>query len=230
MQLARQGALLPSSYPLPHDSRRRFLRRARRALALARADGVGRGTSELLERLVDGAQPWPPALRLVESAGALADGWWVRLCTGHCLIAAGRGEEALLVFRELVACAAVPDWRAFEGLAKAHEVAGRTRLALGAMDAAADDPDCGVEPLLAGLYLGIRAGDRRRAERAAARIDLLADPKAPEFAAALARLREWRRRLCGPGPLAGAADTERLLAELTRGGSSPAERVGRAIA
>jgi len=233
LRVRSAGGILPASYPTPRRSRAELLRRLRDARELARADGL-HGTGPVVARLArsgaeDGVERWPSARALVDEARRLSDGLRSRLCAGHCLVALGSGEEAVALFRSLFVGAGASDWRAFEGLAHAHESAGRTRLALGAMDAAADDPECGLEPLLSGLYLSLRAGDRRRAERAAARIDLLADPLAPEFASALERLCRRRLRACGEGPMAGKG-TERLLAELACGGLSPAERVGRALA
>ena len=138
---------------------------------------------------------------------------------------ARRFAEAEILFRELLdgEPPAPIRWRAWEGLAAAHAGAGRPRLAMGAMEAAADEPTCGLGPLLAGFTLALRAGDLRRCRLAAARIDLLVDPTRPPFLARLRRLRAWARH--GGGRARIAASAARLRDGLDPTGHSAAEEL-----
>lgn len=220
------GSALLAPYPVPPCSLRRWRREAKRALLLARADGFDVPGEELLSELLARApETWPGTVVLAGAAVEAADSEFGRICLGYSLLAEDRTSSATDLFRAL-ANAGVPQvpWRVLEGLALAHEGLGRYRLALGAMEAAADRPDCGVGPLVTGLYLALRTGDKERALRAAARLDLLINPDVPEFAAALAQLR--RRLGDDRQPIPGSMVMDSCSDEA----ASPAERVCRTLA
>ncbi|MEW6073188.1 MAG: hypothetical protein AB1726_11440 [Planctomycetota bacterium] len=207
-----------AAYPLPPLAPGLWRRRAQAVLHLAALDGLVLACSALLRRLSrESPLAWPSSEILTGAALSAGAGWKGELCHGHALLAARLVAEAGDSFRRVLDADPPPPlcWRAWEGLAAAHAAAGRTQLALGAMEAAADQPGCGVGPLASGLYLALRAGDRRRAARAAARLDLLVQADEPAFVAALGRVRRHA---------AGAGRPASLIAL-----SSPAPEGGRAL-
>jgi hypothetical protein len=117
-----------------------------------------------------------------------------------------------------------------EGLAAALLRLGRTRLSFGAYDQAADDPTSSVLALVSALYLALFLAEGARAQRAAARLDLLVDPTSSVFLGALARLRSYLV-LAGPGlpwrPRPASSELFELLLAAPR---SPAGKVCHALA
>ena len=207
-------------------------RRARELLALAARDEVELPQAERwasLERLP--LPRWPTAVELARTALLVEDGELARATLAHAYLAQGEPQKAVRTFVLLLARAPRPRERAaiLQGLAAAHVELGRPRLALGAFDQAADDPASSALALISALYLAFSLGDSERAARSAARLDLVVDPSAPDFAAALARLRSWVA-VFGQGlPWKPENRCAGLFRELLRTPTSPAGRVCRSL-
>ena len=183
-------------YPGPPRSRRLWRRRARTLAARIAAAGVRVRGADVLERLAGtAASDWPSAVSLAMAARRVHDTEGARMGLGYALLGAGEYEASATLFSSLLRRGEPlrRRWRALEGLALARAALGRERLALGAIESAAEEPGCAVSTLAEGLHLAIRAGNRAAVLRAAARLDMLVDPASPAFAAALARLRERAR-------------------------------------
>jgi len=226
---ARSGAALGLLSPEgPPPAVAAWRRAARRALRLGRRDGLtAPGAQRLAELLALEPEDWGGPVVLVRAALAAGEDEGARVALGRALLVEGDLAAARDVFAALLRR---PDelllrWRALEGLALAHAALGRPRLALGAMEAAADDPACGVPALVGGLALAWRARDLRRTRRAAARLDLLVDPDEPAFGAALERLRRWLAREPPAARTAGARSGLRRLCRWLAREASPAGRV-----
>ena len=222
------GSLASPDEPPP--SLAAWRREVRRVLRLGEVDGLGAPGSERLAALVRlPLEAWSSAATLARAATLAWDGEGTRLCLGRALLREGRAAQAARVFAALLRRESrlSQRWRALEGLGAAHAALGRHRLAMGAMDAAADDPACGVEPLVSGLYLAWRARDLVRARRAAARLDILVDPAEPAFLGALERLRRWHAEAPPPDPGAEREGVVRLCRQLSLAPSTPAGRVCR---
>ncbi len=214
-----------AAFPMRPLSGSAWRRRARRALHLLALDRFALPVADEVRALL--ATPprrWPTAKDLTRTAVDCGAGPRGELCHAHALLAAGEhrhAEECLRMILDRDPPRRIR-WRAFEGLAAVHDAAGRPLLAMGAMEAAAEDPACGVGPLVSGLYLALRAGDARRCRRAAARLDLLVHPDEPAFVATLDRLRSR-------GRCAGSAFPAAVTCGLTAGGGSAAERLVTAL-
>jgi hypothetical protein len=244
--LLRQAALLrarreevaclfsPPETPVSCARLRDRLERTLYLIALDRLEIPHRESVECLRSRP--VEAWPDPVLLATQAIELRDSEAARLVLAHALLVRGRARRAAELLSGLLRSGAQlgQRWRALEGLAAAHAWMGHHRLAMASMDAAADEPDCGVDALVSGLYLVLRARETERLQRAAARLDILVDPFEPAFRSALARLRDWvgweQRRdgrvpACVATPGARglisreASPTGRVLRLLTRSGT-----------
>ncbi len=231
IRAARDEREIPlAAFPAARISTGAWGGRARIALRLCALDDLELPAVHLLRSLQRGSPAsWPEVDELTRAALRCEEDAFARICHGHALLRRGRLALAEAWFRELLDRDPPPHlgWRVLEGLAAAHAAAGRHRLAMGAMEAAADVPVCGIGPLASGLYLALRAGDLRRSQRAAARLDLLVDPTEPRFEAAVRRIQAYARtgdsRRLAPRRLAP------LRSVLEPEGRSPAEKLFHAL-
>jgi len=226
---ARRTTVVP--FPLRRPSARLWRRRVRSTLHALDLAGWKPEGFALLEELVESpVRRWPSVVRLARAARHAEDTELARVCLGYSLLAERDADQAGRLFATLLKHDTTlrHRWRILEGLALAHAALGRRVLALGAIEAAADEPSCGVSTLVNGLHLALMAGDVVRARRAAARLDLLADPYSPEFSAAM---RYLKNRLAEDGGERWRPDerTSSLFHGLLREGRSPAGRVCRAL-
>jgi hypothetical protein len=220
-----------TSYPLPPQAERAWRRDARSAIRAAAQDGWAPVGLSLVARLLrTPSDRWPRASRLAQAARRVEDGEFSRVCQGFALLCEGEHAEADRLFAGLLRRSDVLRHRrrVLEGLGLAHLAAGRARLALGALESAAEDPRAGTGTLVDALLLTLVVGDVGRARRAAARLDMLVDPQAPAFAAVLGRL---GRRLDEPELQVRPTERSALdyVRELAREERSPAGRVCRAL-
>jgi hypothetical protein len=242
--LLRQAALLrarreevaclfsPPETPISCALLRDRLERTLHLCALDRLELPHRESLELLRK--GPVEDWPDPVLLAEQAIGLRDSEAARLVLAHALLVRRQARRAVELLSVLLRSGAPlgQRWRALEGLAAAHAWLGHHRLAMASMDAAADEPGCGVDALVSGLYLVLRARGTERLQRAAARLDILVDPFEPAFRSALARLRDWvswEQRRSGRTPACGAgrgliskeaSPTGRVLRLLARSDSS----------
>ncbi len=216
----------------PPSSVRGWRRDVEAALELAHKDGFAIPGQGLLEGLrARAVARWPGALRIAQAAVSVDDGERSRLTLGYALLAAGEPARAARVFTRLLRELPRPRVVAavLEGLGAAHADLGRPRLALGALDQAADDPNASLVALVSALLLALLVGDPARAGRAAARLELLVDARSPELAAALARLCTWMS-IYGEGlPWSPRNSCESVFRSLLLARGSPAGRVCRRL-
>jgi len=229
LSAARLVSIAP--FPLRRPSIRLWRRRVRATLSALVTAGWSPPGLALLDRLVQSPlQEWPSVARLARVARRVEDSELARVCLGYSLLAEHDAAGAERLFAGLLKNEPTlrHRWRILEGLALAHAVLGRPLLALGAIEAAADEPFCGISTLVNGLHLALIAGDAERSQRAAARLDLLADPYSPEFSAAVRCLKD-RLEEAGEEPWRPDERTRSLFHELLREGRSAAGRVCRAL-
>jgi hypothetical protein len=226
--------------PLPVPLLDVWRRRTRRVLWRHGHDGPGQvdGGAQLLADLLERASSaWPDALALALASRRLVDGGRARLVQGYAHLGHGESQRAIEVFAGLVRAFTVAEgavapalrWQAYDGLAAAHEERGHDRLALGAAEMAAEQPGCGASAMVRALFLALSIGDRERALRAVARLDLLAAPGSLEFGRAVASLRTRVDVLRGGLPFEPPRATRWLFRSMAGGGDSPAERVCKAL-
>ena len=86
-----------------------------------------------------------------------------------------------------------------------------------------------ISALVNGLHLALRVGDVDRTRRAAARLDLLADPFSPEFSAAVRYLKNRVGAFFGGLPWQPQNAARSLFFELLREERSASGRVCRAL-
>lgn len=230
LSAARLEAVVP--FPLRRPSIRLWRRRVRTTLVGLEDAGLEPGGARLLAALAEEpSRRWPGVVLLSRAARRVEDGELARVCLGYALLCEGEPGRAQRIFAGLLENEATlrHRWRILEGLALAHEALGRPLLALGAIEAAADEPLCGISTLVNGLHLALLAGDVERAERAAARLDLLADPYSPEFSAAVRLLRNRVDARARGAPWQPDVRTKSLFHALLRDGRSAAGRVCRAL-
>ena len=160
------GVLLPCTPPA--TTRAAWIADARSALAILPFRDAG---SLLVEALCS-TGAWPGASCLAQAAVQEdeTDARWLAL--GRSLLAEGSGPSARQVFSTLLTRNPQLglEWRAYAGLAVAHESEGNDRLALGAMTRAMDlsfaTPNEAVDVMLGGLFLALLVGDVDRSRRA----------------------------------------------------------------
>ena len=225
------GCFVAGLEPRPVDAPSWRLR-ARDALALCAADPGASRMGSLLASLCARAEGlWPGASQLVRTARRVEPGRPRRLPLARALLSEGAAHRARAELTALLAAdpPAALCWRAYAGLARAHEQDGNERLALGAADRAGDVAGCGAGPMVDSLFLALVVGDHRRALRAGARLDLVLSADAPELARAIDELCERLELLRGGLVWSPPATTATLARALARGPASPAGRVVRAV-
>ena len=220
-RLAPFGLFLPES--APPGSLAAWRREARAALERFAGDAAA-----LLAVLA--ARPrrrWPRASLLAARALALDPCAQRSLVQAEILLAEGDTRAARALFVELCTREPCNDlaWRAYAGLAAAHEREGNDLLASAALERAARIPGCGPAPLVDGLFLALALPNLPRARRAGRVLDDLIAPDAACLQGELARLGQRIHLLRGgarlTGPAAGAAR------RLARAGGAPSARVAR---
>ncbi len=234
-----RGAGIHGAFPLPRGAERPWRRAARAELRSLVATGPGTPSLPLgatvLARLLDRRlERWPSVSRIAQAARRVEDSEFARICLGTAWLLDGQLRSADAMFRSLLRRPEVlrHRWRVLQGLALTHLAAGRDELALGAIESCAEDPECGITAVVEALGLTLVIGDPARARRAAARLDMLVDPYAPAFVAALARIRARVQRFDGGRTLRFLArhpKTAIVRNELARELRSPAGCVARAM-
>ncbi|MCZ6597208.1 MAG: hypothetical protein O7B99_06205 [Planctomycetota bacterium] len=216
--------------PSGSDSFSAWCAAARRELELLLADGLEDEAALLAELVRTDPCLWPAASLLAELAlvlrpdGSGGSGGRGRIVLGRALLAEGETVSALRVFGEgLRRGPADERWQACAGIGRAHELRGGDRLALGAFEAAAGQPTCGVAPQVASLFLSLALGERQRARRAAARLARDVHPRDPELRGELEGLRLRIELLRGGLPWMPARATASVFARLAGAGTAAAE-------
>jgi hypothetical protein len=228
LRLCAQGAPLP--FPIEPRPLEVWRAEARQVLALASVRGRALGGPSRLAGML-GADPldWPAPSELAEWARSLDDGELSRICVGWAWLHEGDCARAERTFAGLLQKLHLlrHRWRVLEGLGHVHAELGRWRLAHAALEAAAESPRSAVGVLVEALHMALRVGDPALIGRAAARLDLLIDPRGADFEAALAF---FARRVARYGEWSSSESAaQRLFEGLLRARSAPSGRVARAL-
>ena len=133
---------------------------------------------------------WPDAESLARAAFAVESSLVGALSVARARLGRGDAAGARDLFAQCLR-ADPPErlaWRAWDGLACAHEQLGSDRLARGSFGAAAESGSCGAAPLVSHLFLVLELGVGDELRGAVARLELCISPGAPDFRPALGRL------------------------------------------